>query len=188
MRAGFTTNQNHEHRRCGTNSRSEERVPGGAPASVFYLGLGVLFSSNSAPSASSVVNTLRSLPRHLRSLCGGLFSFFLASLRALCVPISVTSVLPSLFAFLFPALLCELCALCVLLPATGAYSDPVRVLPSLFSFSPYSRPRLHRPLPTLRFLCGPLCSLCVKPFSFPFFCPLRTSANSAPLRYLFLAS
>ena len=65
----------------------------GAPGSVFYLGLGVLFSSNSALSASSVVNTLRSLPRHLRSLCGPsvtsavsfslsswLFSFFLASL------------------------------------------------------------------------------------------------------------
>jgi hypothetical protein len=58
-----------KRRRCGTNSRSGGSVPG-APGSVFYLGLGVLFSSNSALSASSVVNTLRFLPRHLRSLCG----------------------------------------------------------------------------------------------------------------------
>ena len=58
----------------------------GAPGSVFYLGLGVLFSSNSALSASSVANTLHSLPRHLRSLCGPFvasavgFSLFLAFL------------------------------------------------------------------------------------------------------------
>jgi hypothetical protein len=76
-------------------------VPG-APGSVFYLGLGVLFSSNSALSASSVVNTLRSLPRHLRS--------------------SAAPLLPLRWAFLFVLgfSLCPLCSylcdLCVTVP------------------------------------------------------------------------
>src|SRR5208283_3012020 len=62
------------------------------------------------------------VPISVTSVLPSLFAFLFSFLCALCVPISVTSVLPSLFAFLFSFL----CALCVPISVTS-------VLPSLFA-------------------------------------------------------
>ena len=71
-----------------------------------------------------------------------------------------------------PLLPSELCV--------GVYPGPLGASPSLFSFSLYSRPRLYRPLPTLRFLCGPSVLSVLSISLFLFFPPLQTSASSAP--------
>jgi len=140
-------------------------------------------SSRPQPRAFCLTPPLSSRPeqRRLLPLCsGGIVAQSLDLERPVLLwDLCVLCALCAIFIFCFLLLLlcfsANLSELCV-----AVYPGPLGVLPSLFSFSLYFRPRLHRPLPTLRFLCGPSVLSVLSIFLFLFFPPLQTSASSAP--------